>query len=230
MKQDFTAAVGASLLYKSLPNGTPIRGVVIDNPTGGWLYLVSENQWIPPYTNGWSMPLTYEQTSVNVEYRNVGPAGQISTQQGTTDSPWRLELNSEVVDADAGGPTSNFVEQFTPVLRAQSNAVFRTNTGLINTTLIAAVPNKRIRLLTLEAMPFNNLAGAVAFVGSTYITYLDINGAAVADFFLSPYNPNPNRIWPVGVDLPTGSQLEYAGNLVAIHRTQILSIATYQLI
>lgn len=62
-----------------------IKAVAIDNPTGSWLQLFSENKvenWqIPPYTLGWLRTFTKEVIAVDV-ISVPGPASQLSTDFG----------------------------------------------------------------------------------------------------------------------------------------------------
>lgn len=145
MKLSFFAAVNTNLQSKSLPNGQYVRGVVINNPTGGWLYYVDEQQWIPPYTNGWSMPSTWDHPSVTVNWSATGPAGQVTTQVAT--GTWELQLDSEPTDLASGGPISSFIQSFTPQTTVVGLLHVPGNVGATSGTIVAAVANQRLRIL-----------------------------------------------------------------------------------
>lgn len=236
MKLDFTATPGQSLLYKSLPNGEPIRGIVIDNPTGGWLYVVSENQWVTPYTNGWSMPLTYMQSSINIEYRSVGPAGQTSTQQGTTDSPWRLEINSEEVDSSSGGPTNNFIDRFTQVLSANGTAHAPAFIGPGTfTEALPAVPNKRYRILSIESsqnpVTLGGTTGrnSISSITSFYVQWFS-GTKTIHNVFISAENRTDFAIYPLGIDLDVNAPLRLKPQGGTIHAFDVIYVVTYQIL
>lgn len=111
MKRPYTAAPGVSLPSISLFNATPIRGIIVDNPSGGWLYIVEILDFCPPYTLQWKRDLDYAGSAITVKY-GIGPASQISTNQGDA---YAIVLDSEPVGNSAGFP-SPFVKQFNPLL------------------------------------------------------------------------------------------------------------------
>jgi hypothetical protein len=225
MKKVFTAAPGSDIVYASLPNGTPIRGIVVDNPSGSWLYISSEQQWVPPYTNGWSMPLTYDQTAITVDAQNQGPAGQVSTTQG---SNWSLTLDSEPTDVNSGGPTSQFIDQFTPQIKVSSTGVVPLSTGLTISPLVAGVANKRIRIWSLETAQifvtgeFEGVltAGWVDDGTTPYVIH-----SGISNFQM----PTSVVTYPRGFDLEIGSPLKLALFGTVTDKTARYS-ATYSLI
>lgn len=150
MRFSFTANQGVSLESKSLPNGALIAGILIDNPGGQWLYVVSEQQYIPPYTIGWSMPLSYEQASITVK-SGISPAGQVGTIQGDA---WTLTLDSTPVSVSAGGPTSQFIQQFTPQFNANVSLLARTSIAT-SAAILPSNTSKRYRLTQVFVNTFN---------------------------------------------------------------------------
>lgn len=142
-----TFAPGVSATSVALSNAAGIRGIQVDNPSGSWLYVVSEQVYIPPYTIGWGLPLSYSQTSITINAVN-GPAGQISTSAG---DPWTLTLFDEEVDQSAGAQyqfTTGFAS--TIALVGFSLNLLSSNTYTqTNVQLIAPVAGKRIRLHSL---------------------------------------------------------------------------------
>jgi hypothetical protein len=145
MQKQFTAAAGTSLVSISLPNGTPIRGIQIDNPSGSWLYVSSEQQYCPPYTIGWAVMLSYSNSSVNVTAGN-GPSGQVGTIQG---DPYTVYLDSEAVAPSTGQPYQ-FTSEFSQNTLTASAATFVGSNLGINATVIPAVANKRIRVVSVN--------------------------------------------------------------------------------
>lgn len=147
MKELFQFAPGSNAQSVSLSNAAPIRGIQIDNPTGGWLYVVSEKVYVPPYTIGWSLPLSYDQTSVNVNYGN-GPAGQVGTNQGDN---WTIILFNEEVDQSAGAQyqfTSGFASTIA-LTGNQYDLIASNSYSISNQIIIPAIAGTRIRLHSL---------------------------------------------------------------------------------
>jgi hypothetical protein len=110
MKRPYTANPGTNLISISLFNATPIKGVVVDNPSGGWLYIVELNDFVPPYTMAWARDLEYAGSALTIRYA-IAPATQVSTQFG---DPYTVTLYSDPVGASAGVP-SQFIDQFNPI-------------------------------------------------------------------------------------------------------------------
>lgn len=145
MKLPRVVAVGSDLVSATMQ--LPINGIVIDNPSGGWLYVVEADDYCPPYTLQWSRDLQYRASAITVRY-GKSPAGQISTRQG---DPYTVTLDSEFV-GNSSGVAQQFIENFTPVLTAvRANLTVGVLSGGIVPGFIAAVTNKRIRILTATA-------------------------------------------------------------------------------
>jgi hypothetical protein len=147
VKKTFWANPGENLEDVMLPNGNVMRGITIDNPSGTWLYVVSERAYVPPYTLGWATALQYSAASITVKSAD-GPSGQISTLQG---DPWSLTLDEDETSASAGVPAPNkgFIENFTPVLYAATSIPQRLNISdvFVDIIQITGIANKRLRLL-----------------------------------------------------------------------------------
>lgn len=214
MFQTFRANAGTSILFKSLSNGHMIRGIVINNVTGGWLYVVSEQQYVPPYTIGWSMPLTYAQASISVNYLALGPTAQVSTQQVGTFEQWELELHDEPVDASTGGQQTQYVEQFTPTLFSSSSITPSFPGGSDTSTQIAGVLNKRIRILQI-AVAFSSALGVHDTDGFVTNTFTDqaIESPIHITIFQQDGVTNP-QIWGTVLDrIQTKDRIAYAPGL-----------------
>lgn len=224
MQIEFTAAPGTSLLAKSLPNGHMIKGIQIDNPSGNWLYVVSEQVFCPPYTIGWAIPTTYDQSSVNVEARLIGPANQTGSNQGEN---WRLNLFDVEVSPSAGVPYQ-FILGYTPVLRATST--FQATTtgqgGAVFTTLIAAIANKRIRLLT-AAITTRLSDNPVEVI----LSENNAGGAQVDTLMAGGATGYVDRaIYPLGNDLSLGAALGYWWMSAAIVDIPVNLVVSYQVL
>lgn len=186
MQIAFTASPGTSLTSKSLPNASWIRGIQIDNPSGNWLYVVSEQLFCPPYTIGWAIPLSYDQSSITVEARLTGPASQIGSNQG---EDWSLTLFDEAQSPNAGTPYQ-FVEHFTPTLTATSGTIFAGLNGVnFPATLLTlpAIVTKRYRVKTIlitksgDATALFNINS-----GATTLFYIEIMNPKLFAYFSYP--------------------------------------------
>lgn len=146
-----TLGVNAPAL--SIPGVAQVRGILIDNPSGAWLLLRTTGDYIAPYTIGFARSFDTGHASVAIEFPSSGPAGQVTTLAG--DRP-RVILSSEPVGNSSGASAEgrSFVEQFTPVLTASVGQTVPTSTGIQNQTAIAAVANRRIRILNIVACLF----------------------------------------------------------------------------
>lgn len=149
MQKVYTASPGASIQEASLPNGSLIRGISVDNPSGSWLFVKSEMVFIPPYTLGWALALSYAQTSVSV-VAGPGPAGQTSTSAG---DPWNLTVVTEPLSPSQGVPTPG-KNDIIPTAQSSNfafnglTAIAANHTDIFN--LVPGVAGKSVRLLTLS--------------------------------------------------------------------------------
>lgn len=197
MQQRFTANPGTSLTSIQLYNATPILGVVVDNPTGGWLYIVELRDYVPPYTLQWSRDLEYAGSAISVVYGSA-PSGQVSTNQG---DPYTVTLDSGTVGASAGVPSS-YIQQFTQskILLCShtysAGSVVNTLTQQSTTEFFGTTKRARIRQIILEHI---NLTGTMALItpitgnliatvnGQAYTLTLGISGKRIRDELL--FNP-----------------------------------------
>lgn len=203
MQQQFSAAPGTNLEFKALSNASPIRGIQIDNPSGSWLFVVSEQLYCPPYTIGWAMPLSYEQASITVRSGN-GPSGQVATTQGDN---WTLTLNDEAVEPSAGVPYQ-FTQQFTPnVFTAASSVAFNESNPELSVQLIAGVAGRRIRILSILIV--------VGEFDSNYSQDITMNVLLEEiNLYVNLGGPNPSAFYAQyaagSLDLPVASDLTYS--------------------
>ena len=197
----------------SVPGIDQIHGVLIDNPSGSWLFLHPSNDFIAPYTFGFARSFAVGHTSLSVEFLSAGPAGQVSTLQG---DPPIVILDSEAVIDSAGAgsaPGHSFVEGFTPVLSNTVSAAFSVSLGMIASPLFAAVPNKRYRVLTVTAVkdvsglgppsdPFYNPDSGVYYV--VYTTSV----VRIGEGHLTAFQQQDRIVYPLGLDCPMGEAIK----------------------
>jgi hypothetical protein len=196
--------IGRDLVGASLPAGL-MRGIVIDNPSGSWLYLPVNIDWVPPYTIGWSRSLD-GLASIDILFSD-GPAGQVSTQQG---DPPRVWLDSEPVAPSSGiaSPGAAFIEGFTPVLAAFTQQTLTSLGPPGNVVLIAPVANRRIRLYSVSVQlgrP-DDSQGFQQQVPIAIGVFDDtIAPATLAILNLSPEHPSDQIGFQPGLDVVTGA-------------------------
>jgi hypothetical protein len=150
-------AAGTGQKSWNLPGGFQIAGIRIDNPSGSWLVL-PDGTFIPPYTLGFGHSFQPTISRLDVLF-SVGPAGQVSTQQG--DKP-TVTIYSEPVGEAPGVPSgagTAFIEQFTPyqVGTFLQNVAF--SAPLVGGTICNGAANKRIRVLGIQGWADPNFGG-----------------------------------------------------------------------
>lgn len=168
MRRVIVAQPGQDVLEAALPNGTPIRGITIDNPSGSWILVSSEKAYCPPYTLGWSLPLSYDQASVILQAGD-GPAGQVATTQG---DPWQATIDSETTPPSTGS-TYQFTSGFTPssLYYTSGLQMLANSTTIGPAELIPGIPGRRLRIRRVSMYisyitGLSNLTAAwVAFTG-----------------------------------------------------------------
>ncbi len=187
-----------------------IAGIKIDNPSGSWI-LLPDGTFVPPYTLGFGHSFQPRIALIDVLWAN-GPAGQVSTQQGDQAI---VTIYSNPVGESPGIPSgqgTGFIEQFTPVITA-SALIYAKVSGSGFTTLFASVVGKRYRILT-TSICYSVVNGLT--IGSIYtdspVTYRiegssGITTVPVALGMISPAHPVDPRVFPNGVDCPTGAPI-----------------------
>lgn len=178
--------------------GTRIRGVSVDNPSGSWVKLTwpsANDAWIPPFTLGWSITLVPSQLEVAAQYVG-GPTGQSTSTAGM---PITVYLSELPVPNSPGSP---FV---TPGEKIQSAlltiAAVPTEASVL---FIPAAAGKSIRVfyasLTQDQISPADGAGQVYLVDTSLTVYLPKMAVSrTAPFVAFPY--------PAPVDLPPGEGL-----------------------
>lgn len=165
--QRFFQLPGVSFVAIALQTGRA-NGIEIDNSSGSWLFIPSMETYIPPFTIGWSMDFPYAVTSVDIQATN-GPAGQVSTTQGTGVTVYLFDdkVGSSPGSADVAGITraggspdagSAFIQGFTPLIQRTNTVLIPYSTGF-DAIIIAGTTGKRIRMRSVEftLQPFSGV-------------------------------------------------------------------------
>lgn len=203
-------AVGTGIQSWVLPGSYQIAGIKIDNKSGSWL-LLSDGTFIPPYTLDFGHSFQPTVASLNVLFAN-GPAGQVSTQQG--DNPI-VTIYSEPVNESPGVPSGlgkGFIEQFTPIVSTSTTILVPTSTGVTSQIVLAAITNRRFRVLTVDTR-LGALWQAPPNPDGQYDSGLiySIFGApsftSIARGRLRPDHIIDHHIFPLGLDLVVGDSI-----------------------
>ena len=232
MKQSFTANPGVSLTSIQIRGGVPLHGIVIDNPSGNWLFVVELLDYCPPYTLGWSRDFDYAGSAITIRAGN-GPSGQVGTNAGDA---YTVTLNTDPVGFSAGnvsgggGSGSSFIQNFTPTL--SNVTVILCFTSTFNHIGFIANPggNKRIRLLTVFA--HLGIPAGVAIVGRTWrspcnVAFISFDGAI--SVYLRVSEATPFVVMPVNMDTTPNTSLDLWGQADWAD-TNVTMGAIYQLI
>jgi hypothetical protein len=223
----YVTPLGVDKIAVSLPGIEQIRGMLVDNPSGSWLQIFPSRDFVPPYVLGYARSFPSGHASIDIRFTN-GPAGQVSTLQGEAPT---VIIDSNPVGVSEGSPSgAPFVQDFTPVL--SSFRVVATTTVATTTTLLAAIANKRFRLLTF-ALAANT--GAFPFIshGQSRVKWRLLAGTnSSTDGILSgSLGPNDelSREFVSGLDVPinTPINLYHAADFASRTLTVTLS---YQVI
>lgn len=195
MRQTLTVAVGSSLVGASLPDGSGATAVQVDNPSGGWLDVYPVGSTVPPYTQGFVIAFVAP-TIVDVRYLPTGPAGQVSTLVGDPVTVTLFDA-AEAPPASTGGP---FIIGTTPPLFVVLSQPV-TPAAPLNTTLVAAVAGKRIRVKSVDFWNPADSGVVVNLFGASVVSGPQLIIGSRWD------QPSFNRYYPDGFDFVTGDPL-----------------------
>lgn len=84
-----------------------IGGIIVDNPTGSWLYIPNIREYVQPYTQGWQRPISPTTATITVRFAD-SPSGSQSTLVG---KPVTVTVSDEPVAASNGFPTGSGARQ-----------------------------------------------------------------------------------------------------------------------
>jgi hypothetical protein len=213
----------ASLRSAGFRGSGYIKSVEIDNPTGSWLLISTDNTFVAPYTIGFKHNLDYAATEISVNFVATGPAGQISTFLNVAGDKVRVVIYDDLVEASGGSDYNAFVtRQDQPEIQVifitQTIAAGGTNaqsiTGLLGGSLV-----KRLRVF--DATIFSDTIVGVrptnAYMG--FLQEITQPGNVIKIPFLSGFlNPNilaANKNNAVGAtDLSLGSEIAFTVTLL----------------
>jgi hypothetical protein len=216
-------AVGSSLIAASLPGIDQIRGIIIDNPSGQWLYVMPARDFVPPYTLGWSRSFAQATLTISVTPGN-GPAGQISTSQGDAVT---IAIDSAAVGNSQGADTgASFIEQFTPLVTIFGSVFASSNLG-VNQVAIVDTPGKRVRLRS-------GSIGYVQHAETDSLVYWNLFSTNEGEFlaqgvFGTVTKPAEFLNYPAGIDFPVGDGVSISAWPRYIS-CQVSYVLTYELI
>lgn len=219
-------AVGAGKKSWNLPGGYRVASCQIDNPSGSWLKILQDDTYVPPYTIGYVHNFPTSVQSVDIVFSN-GPAGQISTQQGDS---LTLEIDSEHQSESLG--TAQFIDQFTPVSVASDQQTVTFSVGITARVLIAAIANKRFRILTVNTtlVPFASNPAVSWDTGASVRFFQNTDGVDnVALVRLNSFHPVDSQVFSGGLDCVVGRPLKYSA-FVDFFTLPIGIMVTYQII
>lgn len=190
-----TAFTGADL-------GRLITGVIIDNPSGAWLTLNigGAAYRVAPYTLRWVKEITPPVINfTSLTFDATGPASQVSSRQGD-------QVTVTILDQEPDSKDTFFIEGYTPTLGIAVGQVVAASTGIAGQVAIAAVANKRIRVINIIAGLFNQNQNVLA--------------EGTGDLQITPSvsaNPNYNievsyvpTVIPGPIDFPLGEGINWA--------------------
>jgi hypothetical protein len=205
MKRPYTANPGVNLVSISLFNATGIKGVEVDNPSGGWLYIVELKDYVPPYTLAWARTLEYTGTSLNVNY-GISPAGQVSTTQG---DPYTVTLYDEPITDSAGVPApGQFISNFTPPTGVFSNAANVNTNSIFSVQIAPAVAGRRYRVTSFGVTRWSQ--GTTNAIDSPFWVELATDAAGNNPKYRRGIAQNEKGIgeaWAPGLDFEVGLAL-----------------------
>lgn len=234
MKQSYSALPGVSLQSITLPAGNGIKGVAIDNDSGGWLYVVELRDWCPPYVHNWTRDMDYTGSAITVQYGTAptggaivtGPSAQVVTNQG---DGYTVTLYDSQVGYSNGTP-ENYIEQFTPVLSVSLH--YQPSTAGTTAAFLPAVPGKRYRLLTVNTQLTNTGTGTPATDASSPVNWSIKSAVTNIILCIGAIGGMGDLGTPqtLPVDAPVGEGLNMVGTSSYAQGNGFVLTATYQLI
>lgn len=200
------APIGTDQPAISIPGTDQIRGALIDNPSGSWLLIQPGNTYIAPYTIGVALTFPGGITSLSVLYGD-GPAGQVSTLQG---DPPVIQLDTQPVEPSAGTASgAAFIAGFTPQLTRWTGRQICTVSAGYNATLLAAIPNKRYRILYASLFDFS-IDGLWQGDASLFAR-IDGGLTVTIGLVLTPEKGQHSITFPKGLDCEVGAAVTIDG-------------------
>lgn len=224
--------VGTNLRSWVLPGGAQITAVTIDNKSGSWLLIPQDNTYIAPYTLGFAHNFSPSLLRIDILFVD-GPAGQVSTLAG--DPPLASIYDAPLAEsAGVASQGAGFIVGFTPVQHFLALITILSIGVGVTGTLIAGIPNKRTRLLSIGITTLiYGSAGAThydVYANSHWILTEVSSGDIVESALIGRDNMNYQSLYPEGLDIAVGSDLDYTFYDTQTHDLRAYLKATYQII
>jgi hypothetical protein len=228
MQSRYEATVPNNL---SISESWQIASILIDNPSGSWLYVSPLNRYIPPHTIAWSANFKPTTQSVSVLFADA-PAGGIASvniggpvivqifDQPTIDNSGNVydvqtslvnlqadvnALQAAIVDVDTKitNLKDGWGEQHALVTEFFEFSMDSEEVGIMPTALTAApsVGNPQITLVSIEVTGY-----AIATVGANDILF-PLRGIHVVSFFSNSGGINPIAVFPLDALTPNGKRV-----------------------
>lgn len=219
MRETVTVAAGTSLNSRPLTNGAMIQSLEIDNASGGWLYVVSEKTFVPPYTQGYAINLSVAVAAATIT-TGAGPSGQFGTSQG---DPWTVVLSNDKTVPSNGEPYVGRISQ--PEWTVYNGVIPTMTFGAgsfqsFATNFLGGSKTLRYRTLSLVASSGTNLFITNVILTLKSMTYVGPGGVGsipAINLISEQMGPNRQIMTPYlnpPVDSPPGVEMEFDGYLV----------------
>jgi hypothetical protein len=172
---------------EAYPIGFQAHGLVIDNRSGSWLYVVETNAFVKPYTLQWTRLLSPAQSVISI--RSVAsPSGTASI--NSNGSPSNVTFTDvSLVDSDG---STYFTPVDIPTFGYASGSLALLLGPGVNaqaTPNVAGIPGVQIRLLQITLAVNEELVSTIAYSFTTTFTYYLLRGQ------LNQANPAVNQIF-----------------------------------
>lgn len=210
MIREFTTPVGTDLESIAL-TGSHILGIQIDNPSGSWLRVTGIEQYVPPFTIGWSYPAVPAAASLSVRF-TASPSG---TPSASTGGPVVVKIGDEPVAPSIGQPSG--AAEYQQPGRGDVLYTFQSFT-LIDTALTIGAtltPPSGFRFIPISLTVAAGIASAA--IGQHIRTPVQVNlidgfGAQLfPPIVISPELPMVGPLDPTPRQLGIGGTIEYSG-------------------
>jgi hypothetical protein len=189
-----------------------IAGITIDNPSGSWLRITGIEQFIPPFTVGWSYPISPQQTSISVLFVD-SPTG---TPSSTFGSPVTIRLFDEPVSPSPGTLSGAGEIQTGEIGNKLLAPIGVRLTESLNLSAALLPPAAGTRIALLRAKATASLASSDFECIRTPVQII-INDGAFGRFFpdivLSPDAPDSGYMSPTGQQLAIDQIVNIGGDV-----------------
>lgn len=187
--REYNVPVGTDLI-DAVGNGWQIGGIQINNPSGSWLRVSGIEQYVPPYTLGWTFPITPTQASISVRFVD-SPSGTPSELVG---NPVTVTLFDTTVPASPGNASGAAGQQQPGAapLSSYDADIDAVESGAAPVTFIAAVPGTIIvPRQVLLSYSYNRMAFSDSLAPRTpvVLAIVEGGGGTFQELWISPESP-----------------------------------------